>query len=255
MAGPNAKRKRGGETEGRGGRESIPVGQRRGEREQEMGGRLHEGAGMYRGKRPVAATYASSADLFLDLPSRDFLVSGCRPSAKRVRRRVTRCCAKRRHVSRKWLTVSGSRQVWHRPESTAPKRARYALRPTCPVRICVMMLHWPRCRSSYQRSVRWPGGVLSKSAKRVPTRDVDHASPHLRAIWCLCDAFMAAMLVGRSCRTWSVLGSSEDSPCAALFASASTASFPSTSRWPGIHAMWSLNVRRFRRRSRRVLWN
>jgi hypothetical protein len=49
--------------------------------------------------------------------------------------------AKRRQANRKWLTVSGSRQVWHSPESTAPNRARYALRPTWPVRICVMMVH------------------------------------------------------------------------------------------------------------------
>ncbi|KAJ7694094.1 hypothetical protein B0H17DRAFT_1132096 [Mycena rosella] len=57
----------------RGGRESITAGQWHGEREHEKGGRLQEGAGVYRGKRPVAAAYASSADLFLDLPSRDFL--------------------------------------------------------------------------------------------------------------------------------------------------------------------------------------
>jgi hypothetical protein len=50
-------------------------------------------------------------------------------------------------------------------------------------------------------------GVLSKFAKRMPTRDEDHTSPQLRATHFLCEAFMAAMLIGRSCkarRVWEV---------------------------------------------------
>jgi hypothetical protein len=74
----------------------------------------------------------------------------------------------------------------------------------------------------------------------VPTRDVDHDSPQSRATHFSCDAFMAAMITGRSCKAWRVRGSSEDSPCATLFASASTTSLPSMSLWPGIHAMWRL---------------
>ena len=61
-------------------------------------------------------------------------------------RKEWRAVVNRRHVNRKWETVSGMAHVKQRGESMARIRAKNALRPTWPLRSWDRMLHCRRER-------------------------------------------------------------------------------------------------------------